>query len=98
MFLYLWTKSPVLVRYSSEAEVRMQLYFGQLGEKDRRYYAAIEADKLGYGGLRYISQVLGLNEESIRNGIQELKILMYSQQSQEVSSVEGVVGGKKRSD
>lgn len=76
----------------------MQLYFGQLGEKDRRYYAAIEADKLGYGGLRYISQVLGLNEESIRNGIQELKILMYSQQSQEVSSVEGVVGGKKRSD
>ncbi|MFT6720032.1 MAG: hypothetical protein ACJA0J_000824 [Bdellovibrionota bacterium] len=98
MFLYLWTKSPVLVRYSSEVEVRMQLYFGQLGEKDRRYYAAIEADKLGYGGLRYISQVLGLNEESIRNGIQELKILMYSQQSQEVSSVEGVVGGKKRSD
>lgn len=76
----------------------MQLYFGQLGEKDRRYYAAIEADKLGYGGLRYISQVLGLNEESIRNGIQELKILMYSQQSQEVSSVEGVVRGKKRSD
>ncbi|MFT6128378.1 MAG: hypothetical protein ACJATN_000089 [Neolewinella sp.] len=98
MFLYLWTKSPVLVRYSSEVEVRMQLYFGQLGEKDRRYYAAIEADKLGYGGLRYISQVLGLNEESIRNGIQELKILMYSQQSQEVSSVEGVVRGKKRSD
>jgi hypothetical protein len=98
MFLYLWTKSPVLVRYSSEVEVRMQLYFGQLGEKDRRHYAAIEADKLGYGGLRYISQVLGLNEESIRNGIQELKILMYSQQSQEVSSVEGVVGGKKRSD
>ena len=73
MFLYLWTKSPVLVRYSSEVEVRMQLYFGQLGEKDRRYYAAIEADKLGYGGLRYISQVLGLNEESICNGIQELK-------------------------
>jgi hypothetical protein len=71
--LSLGKKKTILVRYSSEVEQRMQLHFGQLREKNRRHYAAIEADKLGYGGLRYISEVLGLNEQSIRNGIQELK-------------------------
>lgn len=73
MFFTFEQKSPVLVRYSSEVEARMQLHFGQLRERDRRHYAAIEADKLGHGGLKYISQVLGLNEESIRKGIKELK-------------------------
>lgn len=62
-----------MVRYLPEVEERMQLHFEQLGEKARRHYAAIEADKLGYGGLKYISQLLGLNEQSIRNGIKELK-------------------------
>lgn len=62
-----------MIRYTSEVEKRMRLHFEQLGEKDKRHYAGIEADKLGYGGRRYISQLLGLHQRSIRKGIEELK-------------------------
>ena len=62
-----------MIRYSSEIEQRMRLHFDQLGEKNKRHYAAIEADKLGHGGRRYISQLLGLHQRSIRKGIEELR-------------------------
>ena len=63
----------ILIKYTPEVEQRMRLHYEQLGEKDRRHYASIEADKLGYGGRRYISQLLGLHQRSIRKGIEELK-------------------------
>ncbi|MCA1837503.1 MAG: hypothetical protein LC674_01595, partial [Actinobacteria bacterium] len=34
-------------------------YYQSLSEKDRRRFAAIEAIKLGHGGIRYIANVLG---------------------------------------
>ena len=37
--------------YSPEIEYTMQIYYHSLSEKDRRRYAAIEAIKLGHGGL-----------------------------------------------
>lgn len=43
--------------YAPEIEVQMQRYYQSLSEKDRRRYAAIEAVKLGYGGLAYISRL-----------------------------------------
>jgi len=50
----------------------MQRYYGSLSEKDRRRYAAIEAIKIGYGGISYIHRVLGCGRPSIRLGIAEL--------------------------
>ncbi|MGB3790159.1 MAG: hypothetical protein WA949_19275 [Phormidesmis sp.] len=50
----------------------MQRYYGSLSEKDRRRYAAIEAVKIGYGGISYINRVLGCGRSSIRLGIAEL--------------------------
>ena len=40
--------------YSPEIEHTMQRYYHSLSEKDRRRYAAIEAIKLGHGGISYI--------------------------------------------
>ena len=37
-----------MTKYSPEIEERMRLHFAELGEKDRRHYAAIEAHKLGF--------------------------------------------------
>jgi hypothetical protein len=37
--------------YSPEIEGKMQRFFGWLSEKDRRRYAAVEAAKLGHGGI-----------------------------------------------
>ena len=48
-------------------------FYESLSEKDRRRYAAIEVKKLPYGGQTYISQVLGCNEKTIRQGFLDLE-------------------------
>lgn len=58
--------------YPAAIEKQMRGYYQSLCEKDRRRYAAIEAVKLGYGGISYIHRVLGCNRQSIRLGIEEL--------------------------
>ncbi len=58
--------------YSPEIEEQMQRYYQSLSEKDRRRYAAIEAVKVGYGGISYLHRVLGCVRGSIRLGIAEL--------------------------
>ena len=52
----------------------MRWLFGTLSEKDRRRYAAIEAVKLGHGGLEYISVLFGLDPKTIRRGMTELEL------------------------
>jgi hypothetical protein len=36
-----------------------------LQEKDKRHYAAVEAIKLGYGGIKYISSLLSCTRQTI---------------------------------
>jgi hypothetical protein len=57
--------------YTSQIEQQMQQFYHSLSEKDRRRYAAIEAVKLGWGGISYISQLLGCDYYTIRLGIEE---------------------------
>jgi hypothetical protein len=51
----------------------MRTYFRSLPEDHRRRYAAIEAQKIGLGGVAYISQVLGISRQRIYTGMQELQ-------------------------
>ena len=50
----------------------MQRLYQSLNEKDRRRYAAIEATKLGWGGISYISALFGCDYYTIRFGLSEL--------------------------
>jgi hypothetical protein len=59
--------------YVPKIEQKMQRLFNQLSEKDRRRYAAVEAEKLGHGGLEYISKLFGIDPKTIRKGINELE-------------------------
>lgn len=59
--------------YSLEIEEKMRLHFAGLGEKDQRHYAALEAEKLGHGGQRYVSKLFSINVERIYRGSKELK-------------------------
>jgi len=59
--------------YSAEIEEKMQRFFGWLSEKDRRRYAAVEAAKLGHGGIEYIAQVLTCDPKTIRQGLRDLE-------------------------
>ena len=59
--------------YAAEIEQKMQRFFGWLSEKDRRRYAAVEAAKLGHGGVEYIARVLGCDPQTIRQGLRDLE-------------------------
>jgi hypothetical protein len=61
--------------YPVAVELAMVTFFGSLREKDRRRYAAVEAAKLGPGGLAYLSRLLGIDSKTIRQGEADLKEL-----------------------
>ena len=52
----------------------MQEVFDRLSEKDKRLYAGVEALKLSYGGISYIAQLFSCSRNTIRRGINELKV------------------------
>jgi predicted transcriptional regulator len=58
--------------YAVEIEQMMQQFYTTLSEKDRRRYAAIEAKKLGHGGVTYIARVLGCDRSTVQAGMKEL--------------------------
>jgi len=59
--------------YPPEVEAQMYNFYQSLSEKDRRRYAAIEAKKLGYGGVSYICRILQCNDRTITRGMRELE-------------------------
>jgi hypothetical protein len=58
--------------YPEEIESSMRLFYGSLSERDRRRYAAVEAAKLGHGGILYLAHLFDCSERTIRRGLNEL--------------------------
>ena len=50
----------------------INLLLSRLDEQQRRWYAAVEAEKLGHGGLRLLSLITGLDEKTIARGRDEM--------------------------
>jgi len=59
--------------YAPEIERKMKKLFDSLSEDDRRRYAAVEATKLGHGGIEYIAKLLECDPKTIRRGLAELE-------------------------
>ena len=59
--------------YPAAVKRQMVRFYVSLNERDRRRYAAIEAQKLGHGGLHFISGLLKCDPKTIVHGIQELE-------------------------
>jgi hypothetical protein len=51
---------------------QMNLLFSRLDEAQRRWYVALEANRIGHGGDRLLSQITGMDEKTIRRGREEL--------------------------
>ena len=51
---------------------QMNVLLSRLGEAERRWYAAVEANRLGHGGVRLVAQITGLDEKTIRRGQEEV--------------------------
>jgi transposase len=79
--------------YAEETEQIMQQFYTTLSEKNRRRYAAIEAHKLGYGGINYIAGVLGCHKSTIQAGLKELRQLPESPEM--VERIRKPGGGRK---
>lgn len=73
----------------------MQSYYGSLQERDRRVYAGLEAKKLGFGGKKYICELLNIHPATLRKGILDLSVqpdwVSAHQHRQRVSG-----GGRKK--
>jgi hypothetical protein len=50
----------------------MNLFLSRLDEQQRRWYAALEAEKLGHGGIETMAKISGLNVNTISRGRTEL--------------------------
>lgn len=61
------------IPYSEEHEQDMVNLYGRLSEKDRRRYAAVEAKKLGHGGMGYICTLFGCDDKTLKKGAVELQ-------------------------
>ena len=46
----------------------LNLLMSRLDEQQRRWMAAIEAEKLGHGGIRQIHKITGLDINTLRRG------------------------------
>ena len=52
---------------------RMNLFLSRLDEAQRRWYVALESQRIGHGGDRLLAQITGMNETTIRRGRAELQ-------------------------
>jgi transcriptional antiterminator len=59
-------------RFAEDVERRMRGFYISLSEKDRRRFAAIEAQRLGHGGVTYIAELFGCSERTIERAAHEL--------------------------
>lgn len=82
--------------YPESTERLMRKFYQTLSEKDRRRYAAVEAQKLGHGGITYMVKVLGCAHSTIAIGIKELTDLADG--SGYDAKIRRPGGGRKRYD
>ncbi|MDQ3523158.1 MAG: transposase [Gemmatimonadota bacterium] len=66
-----------MCRRGGKAQVTMihqqiNLVMSRLNEQQRRWYAAVEANRHGHGGIKLVSEITGLDEKTIARGQEEL--------------------------
>ena len=64
-------------QYTPEAAARVRAFYATLSEKDQRRYAAVEAARLGHGGIEYVAEVLDCSRRTIERGLLELDELPH---------------------
>ena len=51
---------------------QMNVFLSRLDEQQRRWYVALESNKVGHGGDTQLAQITGLDVETIRRGRREI--------------------------
>ncbi len=71
-----------------------QIFFESLNEKQRRQYAALKANELGYFGVHQVAKKLGIHPHTIRVGQKELAEI--SQGGEISARIRQIGGGRKK--
>ena len=72
-----------------------QTFFATLNEKQKRLFAGLQAQELGYFGVRQVSEQLGLHPHTVRAGQKELAQIAESAVTSNRIRKPG--GGRKKS-
>lgn len=64
-------------RYSKTVERHMTALYDSFSEKDRRRYSAVEAEKLGHGGIQYVAELFDCDPDTIRRGGEDVEQLPH---------------------
>lgn len=63
---------------------QMNVFLSRLDEQQRRWYVALESKKIGRGGDTLLSQITGMNVETIRRGRHEIDDDLQSRPTERV--------------
>jgi hypothetical protein len=55
-----------------ERHYQMNLFLSRLDEDQRRWYLALESQRMGWGADRLLMEITGVDEKTIRRGREEL--------------------------
>lgn len=80
-------------QYGPELLEQILAFYGTLSEKDRRRYVAVEARRLGHGGIEYVAKVFGCSQRTIERGLAELDELPHDPAA---GRVRRLGGGRKK--
>ncbi len=72
---------------------QLNVLMSRLDERQRRWLAALEANRLGHGGTERLRQVTGLDINTIRRGRRELSTDLSECSAERIRAVGG---GRKR--
>ena len=63
---------------------QMNLLLSRLDEQQRRWYLAVESQRLGHGADRLLFDITGVDEKTIRRGREELAASLAEQPSDRI--------------
>jgi len=63
---------------------QINLLVSRLDEQQRRWYVALEAQRIGHGGDRLLSAITGLDEDTIARGRRELSGFLQGRPTHQV--------------
>ncbi len=82
--------------YNHQIEELMRLHYNRLSEREKRWYAAVEASKLGWGGTTYISHLLQLSRTTVTVAKKEMQAGLLQPQVPTAGRQRKTGGGRKK--
>src|SRR6266700_3289294 len=67
-----------------ERHYQMNLFLSRLDEDQRRWYLALESQRMGWGADRLLMEITGVDEKTIRRGREELSASLVNQPADRV--------------